>query len=291
MLKQNDVNKGPAMLFLKDRVETGRITLKARRVGGNEGFLMFFNAAGRDRYMFCNYGAAGNHFSAIQGTPSDGIAINGGGDRQGPIENDRWYEISLVLTRNSAEMLLDGRRIGKMEATAAARVFRYGRLRPPTAGRRRPRYELPSRRGYHDGPTGPRGKDRSNGRALRQFARIGPTTRIRWRNPCGSSRGSNRLSDAAASSPSEIEPRSVNVLRIPSSRSRQGNKQQWPGRLPHCQIRRVAGGVPEPDQLVVHLGHEHLEAGHLLYGEVLADPRKDRLDAPLRRRRARPDRQ
>ena len=51
------------LLLLKAlKLETGRVTLKARRVGGSEGFLMFFNASGPDRFLFCNYGAAGNTF-------------------------------------------------------------------------------------------------------------------------------------------------------------------------------------------------------------------------------------
>jgi alpha-L-arabinofuranosidase len=116
VLKQTDPNRGPTSLFLKEPLKTGRVTVKARRVGGTEGFLMFFHADGPDRYMFCNYGAAGNHFSAIQGTPSNAIATKGGGDLQGPIEKDRWYEISLVVTNNSAEMLLDGKRVSRIDA-------------------------------------------------------------------------------------------------------------------------------------------------------------------------------
>lgn len=123
VLKQNDLSKAPAMLFLKKDLQVGCVRLKARRVGGSEGFLMFFHADGQQRYMFCNYGAAGNHFSAIQGTPSEGIAVKGGGDRQGPIENERWYEICLVLTRNSAEMLLDGKRVSRIEAESLPSFF------------------------------------------------------------------------------------------------------------------------------------------------------------------------
>ncbi len=84
---------------------------------------MFFHADGPERFMFCNYGAAGNQFSAIQGTPADGIAISGGGDLQGPIEDNRWYDISLVVTKNSAEMLLDGKRVSRVEANALPDFF------------------------------------------------------------------------------------------------------------------------------------------------------------------------
>jgi alpha-L-arabinofuranosidase len=123
VLKQTDPNGSPNSLFLKDELKSGRVTVKARRVGGKEGFLMFFHAAGPERYMFCNYGAAQNHFSAIQGTPSNVIATKGGGDLQGPIENERWYDISLVLTKNSAEALLDGKRVSKIEADALPAFF------------------------------------------------------------------------------------------------------------------------------------------------------------------------
>ena len=123
LVKQRDLGQGPAMLFLKNEVQTGRITVKARRTGGNEGFLMFFHASGPERYMFCNYGAAGNHFSAIQGTPAEGLTTKGGGDIQGPIEKDRWYDISLVVTKSSAEMFLDGKRVSRIEAEALPTFF------------------------------------------------------------------------------------------------------------------------------------------------------------------------
>ncbi|MCF7730615.1 MAG: hypothetical protein K9N23_02965 [Akkermansiaceae bacterium] len=123
VLKQTDPNRGPTSLFLKQPLKTGRVTVKARRVGGNEGFLMFFHAAGPERYMFCNYGAAGNKFSAIQGTPAEGIATTGGGDLQGAIEDNRWYDISLVVTKNSAEMLLDGKRVSRVEANSQPAFF------------------------------------------------------------------------------------------------------------------------------------------------------------------------
>ncbi|MCX6927006.1 MAG: hypothetical protein NT154_27935, partial [Verrucomicrobia bacterium] len=110
VLQQTEDGQSPAMLFLKPfKLEKGRVTLKARRVGGAEGFLMLFNASGPDRFLFCNYGAAGNAFSAIQdrGVP-DGCAFKGGRSRRGKIENERWYDISLVVKKDEAQMLLDG---------------------------------------------------------------------------------------------------------------------------------------------------------------------------------------
>jgi alpha-L-arabinofuranosidase len=111
VLSQTENGHSPAMLLLKTlELNTGKVTLKARRVGGSEGFLMFFNASSIDRFLFCNYGAAGNAFSAIQdrGVP-DGCAFKGGRSTQGKIENERWYDISLIVTKDKAEMTLDGK--------------------------------------------------------------------------------------------------------------------------------------------------------------------------------------
>ena len=113
VLQQTDKGQSPAVLFLKNQdLKTGRVTLKARRVDGAEGFLMFFAAAGPERFLFCNYGAAGNTFSAIQdrGIP-EGCALQGGMSTPGAIEDDRWYEIGLTVRRNKAEMYLDGKKI------------------------------------------------------------------------------------------------------------------------------------------------------------------------------------
>jgi alpha-L-arabinofuranosidase len=101
------------MLLLKTpELATGRVTLKARRVGGNEGFLLFFNASNIDRFLFCNFGAAGNSFHAIQdrGSP-EGTAFRGGQHTQGKIDNERWYDITLTVARDRAEVALDGKKV------------------------------------------------------------------------------------------------------------------------------------------------------------------------------------
>ncbi len=125
VLRQSENGHSPAMLLLKTpEFKTGRITVKARRVGGGEGFLMFFNATDINRFLFCNYGAAGNTFSAIQdrGQP-EGAAFRGGKNTPGKIEDQRWYEISLVLSRNKAEMFLDGKAVSDASAEYLPQFF------------------------------------------------------------------------------------------------------------------------------------------------------------------------
>jgi alpha-L-arabinofuranosidase len=116
------------MLLLKGRdFACGRATVKARRVGGTEGFLMFFNAANIQRFLFCNYGAAGNKFHAIQdrGVP-EGCEFRSGMTTQGEIAMDRWYDISLTLGRDKAEMYLDGKKVSDARAEYLPSFFAAG---------------------------------------------------------------------------------------------------------------------------------------------------------------------
>ena len=125
VLRQTDLGASPAMLLLKaPDLKTGRVTVKARRVDGREGFLMYFNASGPERFLFCNYGAAGNQFSAIQerGVP-EGCAFKGGKNTQGGIDKDRWYEIALVVARDKAEMYLDGKLVSDARVERLAPFF------------------------------------------------------------------------------------------------------------------------------------------------------------------------
>lgn len=214
VLKQTSTENGPASLFLKGKLQTGRVTLKARRVGGNEGFLMFFGAAGPERYMFCNYGAAGNHFSAIQGTPAEGIALHDGGDIQGPIENNRWYDITLVLKKGSAEMLLDAKRVSKVRAESLPEFF-------ASAGYDRTRKAVVVRAAnYH-------GQAMSLEIDLVNTVSAGPTVqhviisadRMDAENSLTSPQQivprTKELSGCGRKFTVELPPRSVNVLRIP----------------------------------------------------------------------------
>ncbi len=110
VLKQTDPEKDACRIFLKGIVpETGEIRVKARRTGGSEGFLVFFNGERDDRFFFANYGAAGNAFHEVQswGAP-EGYAYKRVTSSKGAIENDRWYDLRIVIRRDRADMYLDG---------------------------------------------------------------------------------------------------------------------------------------------------------------------------------------
>lgn len=113
VLRQTDKAANPAMLLRRDvELKTGRITFKARRTGGSEGFLLFFNARGLDNFMFANFGAAGNTFTAIQDRGErTGGTLRPGQHTPGPIEDRRWHEVALVVGADHAELLMDGRKV------------------------------------------------------------------------------------------------------------------------------------------------------------------------------------
>jgi alpha-L-arabinofuranosidase len=130
VLQQTDQRTSPAMLLLKRPLTTGKITVKARRVDGREGFLLFFNAESQERFLFGNYGANGNEFSAIQerGTPDD-CAFRGGRSTPGAIEKGRWYELSLVFTESRAELFLDGKKVSDARMERLPSFFATAGLR------------------------------------------------------------------------------------------------------------------------------------------------------------------
>lgn len=113
ILSQEDTLQGPTLLTLKDLdLKTGRITLKARKIEGKEGFVLFFNISGENRFIFGNYGAAGNAFSSLEawGSP-EGYSFKVDKRTQGAIKTNHWYDLELVVNNNSAEMYLDGEKI------------------------------------------------------------------------------------------------------------------------------------------------------------------------------------
>jgi hypothetical protein len=83
------------------------LTLKARKLGGTEGFLVLFGmpAADAREKSWWNIGGWGNTASAIEapGVPEERIP--------GHIDDNRWYDIRLELSGNTVRAYLDGKLI------------------------------------------------------------------------------------------------------------------------------------------------------------------------------------
>jgi alpha-L-arabinofuranosidase len=93
------------------------LSLKARKLSGNEGFLIVFGRKESERYWW-NLGGWGNSQHAIElnQTPV-------GRPARGRIESDRWYEIKVELAGNRIRCFLDGELIHDVESTPPETFF------------------------------------------------------------------------------------------------------------------------------------------------------------------------
>jgi alpha-L-arabinofuranosidase len=86
------------------------LTLKARKLGGNEGFLIIFNAQPDNQLMWWNIGGWGNTRHALERRTGGGN-VTFGNDAQGRIETGRWYDIRVEVGGQSVRCYLDGKLI------------------------------------------------------------------------------------------------------------------------------------------------------------------------------------
>ena len=84
-------------------------TLKARRLSGEEGFLVLVQAKDKDNYLWWNVGGWGNGQHALE------IARGGGREiiasKPGRLETGRWYDVKVEAGQERVRCWLDGRLI------------------------------------------------------------------------------------------------------------------------------------------------------------------------------------
>ncbi len=80
-------------------------SLKARKLGGAEGFLILFNVRDENRKSWWNLGGWGNQRHAIE---MGGLV---GQDVPGSIETGRWYDIRIETSGKTIKCYLDGKLI------------------------------------------------------------------------------------------------------------------------------------------------------------------------------------
>jgi alpha-L-arabinofuranosidase len=110
------------------------VTLKARKLGGDEGFLVLFRAPDADHYSWWNIGGWGNREHAIErsvGGSKGGI----GPHVQGAVEVGRWYDVKVELAGARIRCWLDGKLVHEVEekpapafAAVAGRVEETGEI-------------------------------------------------------------------------------------------------------------------------------------------------------------------
>jgi alpha-L-arabinofuranosidase len=82
-------------------------TLKARKLGGAEGFLILFSVKSGEDFVWWNIGGWGNTRHAIE-VGSDGGKSIAGKEVTGSVETGRWYDIRVELKGQNVKCYLDG---------------------------------------------------------------------------------------------------------------------------------------------------------------------------------------
>jgi alpha-L-arabinofuranosidase len=92
-------------------------SLKARKLGGAEGFLILFRVQNDNEKAWWNLGGWGNVRHAIElgGTISDSVP--------GRIETGRWYDIRIELKGGNIKCFLDGKRIHDITQPALKAIY------------------------------------------------------------------------------------------------------------------------------------------------------------------------
>ena len=84
------------------------LTLKARKIGGSEGFLVWVRAKDAANWIQVNLGGWGNQEHAIQ-VSIDGAEIEAGKRVPGKIETGRWYDIRVEVTGPQVRCFVDNK--------------------------------------------------------------------------------------------------------------------------------------------------------------------------------------
>jgi len=85
-------------------------TLRARKTGGTEGFLIGFNGVDANNYYWWNLGGWGNSRHAVEKS-TDGIKEEVGPAVPGQIEMNKWYDIRIEVAKHKVRCILDGKLI------------------------------------------------------------------------------------------------------------------------------------------------------------------------------------
>lgn len=103
------------------------LTLKARKISGEEGFLILFRIFGDDDRTWWNIGGWVNESDAVE---TAGEVLD---RKPGHIETDRWYDIKVVVKGNNVKCYLDGEVIHDLDCETGGKVTRRKAAAAPVA--------------------------------------------------------------------------------------------------------------------------------------------------------------
>lgn len=93
------------------------LTLKARKISGDEGFLILFNVQNEETKSWWNIGGWGNTRHAVEmgGVSDDGV--------RGRVETGRWYDIRVEVKGDKVKCFLDDKLIHDMTAPSMKAMY------------------------------------------------------------------------------------------------------------------------------------------------------------------------
>jgi alpha-L-arabinofuranosidase len=93
--------------------------LKARKLSGDEGFLILFHGRDPQNYLWFNIGGWGNSRTAIEHA-SDGEKSNVGEDSDFTVQDNKWYDIKIELSGREIKCYIDDKPIIQATQTPPA---------------------------------------------------------------------------------------------------------------------------------------------------------------------------
>ena len=104
-LRQTRITENVRAIVQNKKFTEYTYTLKARKISGDEGFLILFNVNDENEKSWWNIGGWGNRRHGIE---MGGII---GNEVSGSIETGKWYDIKIEVTRNRIKCYLDNKLI------------------------------------------------------------------------------------------------------------------------------------------------------------------------------------
>ncbi len=104
---QLDTNQQPAICFGETKYEGNKVTytVKAKKTGGVEGFMLVFGSTDDNNYYWWNVGGWNNTQHAIEKTVNGAKSVMV--QKRGSIENNKWYTMKVVLTPGNIKCYLN----------------------------------------------------------------------------------------------------------------------------------------------------------------------------------------